>query len=276
MQSRFLSLDAGRVHYLSNDREHLPTLLLLHGNASSAGSFSDLAASLDAYFHIVALDFPGHGQSDHFSVPEGGYFYSMDGLREVLHEVIRRLELDDYILAGNSLGANIAAQALPALSGLKGLVLMASIHSSGKDDFFSNVRPDAPSKASLKKKFDEADIEVLTRAFIHSSRAGKPYARMARDLRDSDGNFREQIVRFMAIQAWPDEMSLLEQSPAPMIYIGGRDDVFIQPAFYQKLEKRVPKVAGRVVLLDDVSHVPHLEDPARCAKLILDFAASIS
>jgi pimeloyl-ACP methyl ester carboxylesterase len=276
MQSRYLNLEAGRVHYLSNDRANLPTLLLLHGNASSAASFADLAASLDAHFHIVALDFPGHGQSEHLPMPERAYFYSMDGLREVLQEVIRRLELSDFIIAGNSLGANIATQALPALSGLKALVLMASIHSSGKEDFFSNVRPEAPSKTSLKKEFDEADIEVLTRAFIHPSRTGKPYARMARDLRDSDGNFREQIVRFMATQAWPDEMSLLELSSLPVLYIGGCDDVFIQPGFYPKLTKRVAQVAGHFTLFERVGHVPHLEDPGRCAQFIVEFAASIS
>ncbi|MBR8185175.1 alpha/beta fold hydrolase [Burkholderia ambifaria] len=275
MLSRFLSLERGQVHYLSNDRSDLPALLLLHGNASSAASFDDLANALDGRFHLIALDFPGHGRSDRLSMPADAYAYSMEGLRDLLVKAIACLGLSDYSIAANSLGANIAAQALPSLHGLRALILMASIHSSGKDDFFSNVKPDAPSKTSLKTVFDEADIDVLTRAFIHPSRAGKPYARMARDLRESDGNFREQIVRFMALQPWPDEIALLARSTVPLLYIGGRDDAFIQHAFYRKLAQQVPQLDGRLLLLDNVSHVPHLEDASACARSIVEFAESL-
>ncbi|HDR8950654.1 TPA: alpha/beta fold hydrolase [Burkholderia vietnamiensis] len=275
MQSKFLSLECGRVHYLSNDRTELPALLLLHGNASSAASFADLAVALDNRFHLIALDFPGHGESDRLLMPEKAHAYSMAGLRDVLVETVARLGLSDYAIAANSLGANIAAQALPSLHGLRALILMASIHSSGKDDFFLNVKPDAPSKTSLKPVFDETDIDVLTRAFIHPTRAGKPYARMAQDLRESDGNFREQIVHFMGLQPWPDEIALLARSTVPLLYIGGRDDAFVKHAFYRKLAQQVPQLEDRLLLLENVSHVPHLEDPAACAKLVIQFAETL-
>lgn len=276
MPSKHLDFEFGRVHYTSNERTDLPPLLMLHGNASSAESFEALAAQLDNRFHVIALDFPGHGRSEHLRIPEAAYYYSMEGLRTMLVEVIERLRLQGCILAANSLGANIAAQALPDLTGLRGLVLMASIHSAGKEDFFSNVRPEAPSKTSLKKELDEADVQVLTQAFIHPSKTGLAYDQMAHDIRQADGNFREQIVKFMALQAWPDEIRLLHDSRVPMLYIGGVKDVFIQPAYFERLVERVPQLKGRMELLDGVSHVPHLEDPQRCAQLLQDFAASLA
>ncbi|MFZ6752923.1 alpha/beta fold hydrolase [Undibacterium sp. Dicai25W] len=273
MRSNFIQCEFGRLHYIANSRrDDRPNLFLLHGNASSAASFLPMMRLLDNDFNLVALDFPGHGKSEFLNADLFCYYYSMEGLKKVIEIVLAAIGFSNYIAAGNSLGANILAQSMPSLNGLQGLILMASIHSSGKEDFFNQVNPDAPSKLSLKRVLTVDEVNTLTRAFIDASKWDSDVHRlMFEDIFHADGQFREQIVRHMPMQIWPDEIKNLRTSLVPQIYIGGRNDVFIGSEHYRKLSEIVPALESTVYILDHVGHIPHLEDPESCANYIHQF-----
>ncbi len=61
-QSRYVELDNGAIiHYIDEGKG--PALLLLHGNPTSAFLYRHLIADLRADFRVIALDYPGFGQS---------------------------------------------------------------------------------------------------------------------------------------------------------------------------------------------------------------------
>lgn len=80
-------------------------LILLHGISSGSGSWVNQLYNLSRYFHVIAWDAPGYGDSDVLaqSEPTGlDYAKRLKGLLDALN-------LKDVILVGHSLGALQAA-----------------------------------------------------------------------------------------------------------------------------------------------------------------------
>lgn len=82
----------------------LPPLLLLHGWQDNAATFDRLAPLLPGY-HIVAMDFAGHGFSDWRA--EGMRYHTLDHVDDVL-AVADALGWERFRLGGHSMGAGIA------------------------------------------------------------------------------------------------------------------------------------------------------------------------
>src|SRR5262245_52734354 len=96
-------------------------ILLIHGNSSSASSFSKLLdGPLCQKFHCVAPDLPGCGRSDNFPT------YNTALLREAVVQVARRYRADQGLVLGWSLGGNLALQAAGELPQAKGFFLFGT------------------------------------------------------------------------------------------------------------------------------------------------------
>jgi pimeloyl-ACP methyl ester carboxylesterase len=90
----------------------LPPLLALHGWQDNAATFDRLAPLLPE-FHVVAIDFAGHGLSAWR--PDGVRYHMLDHVDDVL-AVADQLGLERFSLLGHSMGAAISllfASALP-------------------------------------------------------------------------------------------------------------------------------------------------------------------
>lgn len=90
----------------------LPPVLALHGWQDNAASFDRLAPLLPGY-HVVAMDFAGHGLSDWRA--DGMRYHSLDHVDDVL-AVADQLGWEKFRLLGHSMGAGMSvllAGALP-------------------------------------------------------------------------------------------------------------------------------------------------------------------
>ena len=108
MQARELSLDLEHLRLAARawGDPALPPLLALHGWLDNAASFDTLAPLLCPHFHIVALDLPGHGRSQHR--PPGTLYHFVDYSGDVL-AAADALQWPSFHLLGHSLGAGIAS-----------------------------------------------------------------------------------------------------------------------------------------------------------------------
>lgn len=101
--SKFLAVDDLIIHY--RDEGTGPTLLLLHGVASSLHTWDDWVDRLAPHYRIIRIDLPGHGLTGNDpSVERYEIAYMVDKLEKFLN----KLNIDDVYLAGNSLGGYIA------------------------------------------------------------------------------------------------------------------------------------------------------------------------
>ena len=88
----------------SGDNSNAP-VIALHGWLDNAASYIPIAPYLD-HLRLIALDFPGHGKSEHRKGANAYHF--IDYAADVILAA-ERLGLEKFDLLGHSLGAGIAA-----------------------------------------------------------------------------------------------------------------------------------------------------------------------
>ncbi len=105
--SRFVDLPGGlHVHYRDEGKPNGPLLLLLHGFGDSYTSWEGWVGELKPRFHIISLDFPGHGLT---RAPQD-FQLSGAGLADFVDAFATKLALPKFAVAGNSMGGGVAWQ----------------------------------------------------------------------------------------------------------------------------------------------------------------------
>ncbi|MEL5989805.1 alpha/beta fold hydrolase [Microbacterium phosphatis] len=109
--------------HVAVDEGHGPTVVLVHGIASSYVTFENVIPLLQADHRVIAVDLLGFGASP---APPDARF-SLDEHVEYLERTLAGLELPEpFVLVGHSMGALISARyAARRSSELKGLVLVS-------------------------------------------------------------------------------------------------------------------------------------------------------
>ncbi len=82
-----------------------PTILLVHGTAASIHSWRDVLPLLAESYHVVAIDLPGHGQTDS---PASSNF-KLESMGIGIAAVMRAMNIEPEIVVGHSAGAAILA-----------------------------------------------------------------------------------------------------------------------------------------------------------------------
>ncbi|WP_330959157.1 alpha/beta fold hydrolase [Photobacterium sp. 53610] len=119
------ALAQGKLVSAAELSDQRPTLVFLHGWHDNAASFTPLFEPLSAAFHLVSVDWPGHGLSEHRGTDN--YYYFMDYVDD-LAQIRQALAGQSVILVGHSLGALVAAAYAGAFpETLAGLVLIEGL-----------------------------------------------------------------------------------------------------------------------------------------------------
>ena len=130
-----VKLDAGEFYYTEyGDHAGMP-LVLLHGMPRDCSTWAGVAADLAGTgYRVITPDLRGHGGSARTGT------YSVEEMREDLHQFGDALGLDRFVLGGHSLGGTVAtlfAERYPAR--VSGLILIDSPPPDG-----SGVRDPGP------------------------------------------------------------------------------------------------------------------------------------
>ncbi|MDM7860287.1 alpha/beta hydrolase [Alteromonas sp. ASW11-36] len=90
---------------LTNNLTHKPLIVALHGWLDNAASFIPLLTEVTDY-HIIALDWAGHGLSDHR--PPGTDYQQFDYIDD-LHQLLTEQKWENVILMGHSMGGILSS-----------------------------------------------------------------------------------------------------------------------------------------------------------------------
>jgi pimeloyl-ACP methyl ester carboxylesterase len=103
-QSKFAKFEGSRVHYVNYGKGR-DAIVLIHGWTMNADNWRDQIQAFAERYRVVAIDLPGHGQSDKPKLT-----YSMDYFARAVEAVMRDAKVKRGVFVGHSMGTPIARQ----------------------------------------------------------------------------------------------------------------------------------------------------------------------
>lgn len=103
-ESQFAKLDGAKIHYKSYGSGN-EALVLVHGWGCNLDHWRDQIPNLSKRGRVLALDLPGHGQSDKPEIS-----YTIDHFANAIDAVMRDAKVDRAVVAGHSMGTPVARQ----------------------------------------------------------------------------------------------------------------------------------------------------------------------
>ena len=246
-----------------------PVLICLHAIGHGARDFQDLSRRLTPQYRVIAIDFPGQGNSGADSKPASGTRYT-----QLLTLFIDKLDLHSVTLLGNSIGGAVSVRyASLHPERVKALVLC--------DSGALGPPPDETSKAYMEK---------YVQLFASGARGDPSYAAAFEQyyrtvlIEEPAHAERDRIVRSayeiapILVQAWqsfgrPEESlwAVLPQIHCPVLLAWAKDDSVIPLAFSTSNFVRFPDHQLEVFA---GGHAAFLEDPDRFEAKLRSFLAT--
>jgi pimeloyl-ACP methyl ester carboxylesterase len=259
----------------------LPPLLALHGWLDNAASFDRLAPLLCEHFHIVAIDFPGHGRSD-WRAP-GAWYHYIDYPGDVL-AAVEALGWQRFSLLGHSLGGTVASvlaavvpQRVDRLLLIEALGPLAgeAEHALGQLQRAIEQRARVGAK-SLRVFVDEA-AAVAARQQANSLSQAAATALVARGIKPVSGGFTwstDPRLTLASPQRYVEAQifAMLQGIHAPTLLVLAQPEQAYLPR--ETMDRRIALVANIRVRRLPGSHHLHLEDPQPVADAITDFVSN--
>ncbi len=275
-KSQTLTLHGHSITYVQNGAG--PVLLLIHGMASSLGTWRSVIDPLARNATVIAVDLPGHGASS----PAGGD-YSLGSLAAGLRDVLTALGHDRATLVGHSLGGGIAMQfsyQFPEMterlvlvsSGGLGLEVNLALRAASLPgaSLFLSVTAEATRRASgiagrvLRATHSppKPGLDELVRSYASLADADRRAAFLA-TVRSVVG-LNGQTVRA------GDRLYLAEDLPVLLIW--GSKDPIIPVEHARSAHQLLPH--STLAVFDGVGHFPQVEAPQRFVTTLEDFRAA--
>jgi pimeloyl-ACP methyl ester carboxylesterase len=270
--SQFLAVNGMQVHLRDEGPRDDPLpIVLLHGTSASLHTWDGWAASLARERRVIRFDLPAFGLTG----PDPLNDYSITAYVRFVTAVVDTLGVRNFVLAGNSLGGQIAWGAAVALpQRVKKLALLDSagypIHSTSVPIGFVVAR--TPGLRRLME-------HVLPRGLVESSLRnvyGDP-SRVKPELVDRyyelalrTGN--RQALGIRMDQAMSGEEGTIKTLKLPTLVMWGAKDRLIPLDNARRFESDI--AGSRLIVFEDLGHVPHEEDAQNTVQAFRAFLES--
>lgn len=252
-----------------------PVLLLIHGMAGTCANWREVIEPLAREHTVIAPDLPGHGES-----AAGGGDYSIGGLATGLRDLLLVLGHERATLVGHSLGGGVAMQMAYLFPEMVERLVLVSSGGLGPEvspilraaalpgaDLFITATAGVGQRVgstvgrglSLVGLRPNADVAEVARGYASLQDSRRRAAFLA-TLHAVVG------ARGQRVDA-RDRLHLAESVPV-MIVWGARDSI-IPVGHGQEAHEMIP--GSRLVVFEDVGHLPQVEAPGRFIAAIQRF-----
>lgn len=269
--SQFIAVDGMQVHLRDEGPRGDPLpIVLLHGTSASLHTWDGWADSLKGQRRVIRFDLPAFGLTG----PHPGNDYSIAAYVRFVMAVMDQLGVGQFILAGNSLGGQIAwGVALASPQRVRQLVLVDAAgyplqstsvplgfrlaRTPGLRNLMEFVLPRGVVDSSVRNVYGDpgrVTAELVDRYYELTLRAGN-----------------RQALAYRLDQRLSGEEDTIRQLKQPTLILWGANDRLIPPETARRFAADIP--GSKLVVLPGLGHVPHEEDPlttVAIAKAFLD------
>lgn len=278
-ESQFIEVGGIRVHVRIKGQGE--PIFLLHGSFASLHTWEPWQQELSPYYQTISLDFPGHGLTG----PDSLKRYSTKDYSQLVYELAQKLNLQEYHLAGNSMGGGVALQ---HASDYPGNVLSLNlIDAAGAT---APERKTVDSTAQRKTSSGGAWIFQVARhplfsklllsctpKFLFELNMKQVYGDDAKVTDEVTTRYYELLLREGNRRATLDRLSMprkgnsiqFERLTMPTLILWGALDTWIPLSQGQRLQQLIP--GANLVVFDTAGHVPMEEIPTETVAEYLSF-----
>lgn len=244
-----------------------PPIFFFHSNSSAADSFEHILCSeMGRLRKMVSLSFPGHGNSDCAVDLED--VYCIQGLGKIAAGVVQSYGCKEYWLVGHSLGGHAILESLPAFNNALGLMLISSPPLT-QADLGRIFKPDPSLGALFKGDITDAETDRLASCFIDPSKVSA-WQLMRDNIKRTDPSFRPALGASIGANRMLNETDAFHKSHIPIAMVMGKEDQFLNLDYVKAF--RGPQLwRGKVHIIEECGHVPHLEMPEMFRALLEEF-----
>ncbi|MBO5332144.1 MAG: alpha/beta hydrolase [Alistipes sp.] len=262
MKEKFLMAGSTALH-IADSGVGEKCVVLLHGYLESMYVWDDFAPLLTPSVRVITVDIPGHGISE-----VKGEVHTMEMVADVLHEMLKSLEIERVTMVGHSMGGYVAlAFCARYPEQLDGLVLLSSTPNpdteakrenrrreialvrAGKKDALARVAPEAGFAEQNRRRL-KSYIDDLTEC-VHITEDDGIVALL--------GGMMERV----------DQNEMLRKSAVPQLFILGKKDGYIPVEVAEEIVANHPQ--AQVAWLEESGHMGFIEEPEACAEALLKF-----
>lgn len=225
-------------------------VLFLHGNTASARMFELLMPLYEEYFHVILIDFLGHGRSDRLE-----RFPADLWLQEAAQTIalLEHLKLGKVNLVGTSGGAWVAVNA--ALE---------------RPDLVGRVVADSFDGRTLADNFDEQLIKERTGAKKDENGVGFYEWCQGADWERVVDMDTEALVQ-CAREKLPLFIKPLSQLQVPLLLMGSTEDEMSRADFAAEYQAIAAETGARIKLFQTGQHPAILSNAEQAAAVICEF-----
>jgi len=264
--SDFIEVRGQTVHVRDvGPRQDPVPIVLIHGTGASLHTWEGWVRQLQPHRRVITFDLPGFGLTGPFAGSYTPDDYRGDTYARFVVDLLDHLKIPQAVVGGNSLGGEVAWRtAALAPARVHSLLLV--------DATGPYFEPE-----SVPIGFLLAQVPVLNRLMDHllarevvAASIGNVYGdpkRVTGELVDRyfeltlrEGNRRALRLRLQQFVRGEHAERIATLTPPTLIVWGGRDRL-IPPSVGREFQARI--AGSRLVVLDELGHVPQEEDPVR-------------
>lgn len=255
----FLDINGSVHHCVVEGAKGKPTLVFSNSLGSDLRSWDGVVSCLGDRFRIIRYDKRGHGLTDALEPP-----YSMDDLSDDLVGLLDKLDIQNVLLCGLSVGGLIAQRfALQHPDRVRGLVLCDTGTRIGTVESW-NQRIEIVRSGGVES-FVAPSMERWFSAAFRRQRAAevRGYANMLRQI---------SVKGYLGVCAALRDADLTQAVRAiskPTLVLCGDQDIATPPEMGRALAEAIP--GAKFSLIPDAAHLSCIEQPERMANLVTQY-----
>ena len=259
----YLNIDGVHMYYKGDIRQG--AMVFLHGSSLNGRIFREQFRTIGS-FPMLAIELPGHGHSDWASDP--GTTYNIPAYARLVIRIVRELELENMILAGHGMGANIAIEAAEGLPGLRGLFLFSMCPFTTPPRLDLMCRPSPFLGYLLSGRLKPMEALLLAGEMLETN--AELSGELASWILEADMASRMSFAASLGLDQFVDEPAVLRRFAGPLAVLKGKNDRLISSRYLSEALSAVSLWKNGIIELD-AGHLPQLEAPQQFNTMIEQF-----
>lgn len=271
--SQFISVQGLNVHLRDEGpRQDAVPIVLLHGTSASLHTWDGWAAQLKDKRRVIRVDLPGFALTG----PNPQNDYSTAAYVDFVRALANQLDLKRFVIGGNSLGGQIAWSAAVAMPDRIDRLIL--VDASGYPPELLSSKQSIPLgfRLAAMPALEPITANTLPRGVVEASvknvygdpsKVTPQLVDLYYDMTLRQGN--RAALRRRIEQGYTADVAKLKTLRQPTLLLWGGKDRLTPPEFAQWFKRDIPD--SRLVVFDDLGHVPHEEDPARTVAEVKKF-----